>query len=142
MKKLLLIVPMFLFAFEVIFTKIYKQYIIPKTPAILIQTSKDNLNFPFKFFKVKNGYILVGNIQQINNYLDNDFYAPADATFKNIKVSIIDMDKIQYKIIKKIKQEYKSCKIKQLIFTSPDEEKLITHPTIIKIKYKIILDCQ
>ncbi len=142
MKKLLLLIPIFIFAFEVVFTKIYEKYIIPKTPAILIKTHVQNLTFPFKYFKVKNGYILAGDIREINDYLDNDFYAPDDAIFKKIKISIIDMDKIQYKIIQKIKKEYKSCDIKQIIFLSPDEEKLITHPTTIKIKYKVILDCK
>lgn len=141
MKKLLLLIPIFIFAFEVEFTKIYKEFIIPKTPAILIQT-KAPLTFPFKYFKVKNGYILVGDIDEINNYLDNDFYAPDDAKFKDIKVAIIDTDKIQYKIIQKIQKTYKNCKIKSLIFLSPDEEKIITKPTEIEEKYKVILECQ
>ena len=141
MKKLSILIPIFIFAFEVEFTKIYKEFIIPKTSAILIET-KATLTFPFKYFKVKNGYILVGDLDEINEYLDNDFYAPKDAKFKNIKVAIIDNDKIQYKIIKKLKKTYKNCKIKAIIFLSPDEEKIITKPTEIKEKYKVILDCR
>ena len=142
MKKLIFLIPFLLFAFEVEFTKIHTEYIIPKKEAILIQTHTQNLTFPFKFYKVKNGYILVGDTQQINNYLNNEFYAPADAKFKNIKVSIIDMDKIQFKIIQKIKKIYKKCKIKKVIFLSPDEEKIILKPQTIETKYKIILDCK
>ena len=131
-----------LFAFEVEFTKIYKKYIIPKKEAILIQTHTQNLTFPFKFYKIKNGYILTGDIQAINNYLDNEFYAPDDAKFKNIKIAVIDMDKIQYKLIQKIKKTYKKCEIKKVIFISPDEEKIIFKPQMIETKYKIILDCK
>ena len=130
-----------LFAFEVEFTKIYKEYIIPKKDAILIKT-KETLSFPFKYFRVKNGYILVGDMREINNYLENDFYAPSDAEFKNIKIALVNMDKIQYKIINKLKKTYKKCKIKKVIFLSPDEEKLILKPTTISLKYKIIEDCK
>jgi len=137
---LLLLITIPLFAFEVEFTKIYKKYIIPKTPAILIKT-KENLSFPFKFYKVKDGYILIEN-RDVDNYLNNEFYAPDDAKFINTKIATIDMDKIQYEIIKKIKKTYKNCNIKQLIFLTPDEEKIILKPTVIKEKYKIILDCK
>ena len=142
MKKLLFFIPIILLAFNVEFTKIYKEYIVPNTDAILIQTKANNLTFPFKFYKVKNGYILIGDIRDINYYLENEFYAPQDAKFKEIKIAIIDMDKIQYKIIQKIKKVYKKCSIKKVIFLTPDEEKIILKPTIIKDKYKIILKCQ
>jgi len=129
-------------AFEVEFTKIYKEYIIPKNEAVLIQTKSQNLTFPFKYYKTKNGYILIGDINEINMWLENNFYAPEDAKFKNIKIAIVDMDKIQNKIIKKIKKVYKKCKIKKLIFLTPDEEKIIFKPTYIEERYKIILDCK
>ncbi|WP_457564187.1 hypothetical protein [Caminibacter sp.] len=132
----------FLYAFEVEFTKVYREYIAPKKPAIFIQTHANNLTFPFKYIKVKNGYILYGDIDQINMWLDNNFYPPNDAQFKNIKIAIVDMDKIQYKIIQKIKKTYKKCKVKQLIFLTPDETKIISKPTYITEKYKIILDCK
>ncbi len=131
-----------LFGFEVEFTKVYTQYIVPKKEAVFIQTKADNLTFPFKYIKTKNGYILIGNINQINMWLNNDFYAPDDAQFKNIKISVINSDKLQYRIIKKISQTYKKCKIKQMIFLSPDENKIITKPTFLKEKYKIILNCK
>jgi len=144
LKKVIIFLIFFtnIFAFEVEFTKVYKQYIVPKKDAVLIKTSQKELTFPFKFFKVDNGYILVGNIDNINYWLENDFYAPDDAEFKNIKVAIIDYDRIQYRIIKKIKNTYKSCEIKQIIFLSPDETKIITQPTEIEDKYKIILECK
>lgn len=142
MKKILFLLPILLFAFEVEFTKIYKEYVVPNQPAILIQTHDNSLTFPFKYFKVPNGYILVGDLDQINMWLDNNFYAPSDAKFKNIKIAIVDTDKIQYKIISKIKNTYKKCQIKQIIFLSPDETKIITKPETIKEKYKIILDCK
>jgi len=142
MKKLFLILPIFLFAFNVKFIKIYKKYIIPNKEAILIQTKNPNLSFPFKFIRVKNGYILYGNIQAINNWLNNDFYAPSDANFKNIKIAIINTDEIQYKIIQNIQKKYKQCSIKNIVFLSPDEEKIITKAQFIQLKYKIILNCK
>ncbi len=142
MKKLILLIPFLVFAFEVEFTKIYKEYVIPKKEAILIKTKNNNLTFPFKFIKVKDGYILIGNLEEINMWLENNFYAPDDAEFKTIKITIVDMDKIQYKVIKKIKRIYKGCELKKLIFLTPDEVKIITKPIYIKTKYKIILDCK
>jgi len=142
MKKILFLLPLLLFAFKVEFTKIYKEYVIPKQDAIFIQTKANNLTFPFHFIKIPNGYILYGDMQEINNYLDNNFYAPNDAKFKNIKIAIVDMDKIQQKVINKIKKTYKNCEIKNIIFLNPDEEKIIFKPTFIKEKYKVILECK
>ncbi len=141
MKKLFLILPIFLFAFNVEFTKIYKKYIIPNKDAILIKTKAD-LTFPFEFIRVQDGYILYGNIQTINNWLNNNFYAPNDAKFKNLKITVVDTDKIQYKIIQNIQKKYKKCSIKNIIFLSPDEKIIITKPEFLKLKYKIILNCK
>jgi len=142
LKKIFLLLPILLFAFEVEFTKIYKEYIVPNKEAILIETKKNDLTFPFKFYKTKDGYILIGDIDNINNWLENEFYAPDDAKFKTIKIAIVDMDKIQYKIIQKVKKIYKSCKLKKLIFLTPDEEKIFTRPTTVIEKFKIILECK
>jgi len=131
-----------LFAFEVQFTKIYKKYIIPNKEAILIKTKAKNLTFPFNFIKTKNGYILTGDINQINMWLNNDFYAPQDAKFKNITIATVDTDELQYNIIQNLKTKYENCKIKNIIFLGPDEEKIITQPSTIKLKYKINLDCK
>ncbi len=131
-----------LFAFEVEFTKIYKKYVIPKTNAIEIITKAHNLTFPFKYIKTQIGYILFGDMDKINMWLNDNFYAPDDAKFKNIKIAIIDMDKIQYTIIQKIKKTYKKCTIKKVIFLTPDIEKIILKPTYIESKYKIILECK
>ena len=143
-KLLLILIILFLplFAFKVEFTKVYKEYIIPKQEAVFIKTHKNDLTFPFKFYKVKNGYILIGDMQQINEYLDNEFYAPDDTEFRNIKIAIVDMDKIQYKIIRKINKIYKKCEIKKVIFLSPDEEKIIFKPQTVTARFKIILDCK
>ena len=144
MKKLLILIfaISLAFSFDVEFIKIYKKYVVPKKEAILIQTHVNNLTFPFKFYKVKDGYILIGDIDQINMWLDNDFYAPDDAKFKTIKIAIVDMDKFQYEVIRKVKRVYKGCKLKKLIFLTPDEEKIITKPTYVETKYKIILKCK
>ena len=142
MKKLLLILPIFLLAFNVVFTKVYKKYIIPDKDAVFIQTSSPNLTFPFKYIKVQNGYILYGDMQKINNYLNNTFYAPNNTKFNYIKIAIIDTDKIQYKIIQNLQKKYKKCSIKNIIFLSPDEKKIITHPTTLTLKYKIKLNCK
>jgi hypothetical protein len=142
MKKLLFLIPVLLLAFKVEFTKIYKQYVIPNKPAILIETHDNTLTFPFHYIKIPNGYILYGDINQINMWLNNDFYAPNDAKFKNIKIAIINPDKIQYKIINKIQNQYKKCKINSIIFLSPDEKRIILQPQYITLKYKIILNCK
>jgi hypothetical protein len=142
MKKLLIILPVFLLAFEVQFTKIYKKFVIPKKPAIYLITKDQTLTFPFHYVKTAKGYILYGNLTRINYWLENNFYAPKDAKFKNVKIAIIDTDKYQYQIIKSIKKEYKNCSIKNIIFLSPDETKIITKPQYIKLKYQIILNCQ
>jgi hypothetical protein len=132
----------FLNAFEVEFTKIYKEYVVPKKEAVLIETKADDLSFPFTFIKTQNGYILLGDIDEINMWLENNFYAPEDAKFKTVKIAIVDMDKIQYKVINKIKKIYKKCNIKKVIFLTPDEEKIIFKPQYIQTKYKIILNCK
>jgi len=137
--RILIFLPIFLFAFNVEFIKIEKKYLIPNINAILIQTNK-SLTFPFKFYKVQNGYILK-DTREIENYLDNEFYAPKNTKFKYLKIAIVDYDNYQVNIIKKIKNKYKNCKIKSLIFLNSDEEKIITKPSKIKLKYKIILDC-
>ncbi|QCT93850.1 hypothetical protein FE773_01230 [Caminibacter mediatlanticus TB-2] len=143
MKKIFIIfIFLKLFAFEVEFTKVYKKYVIPNKDAIEIITKDKNLTFPFKYIKIKNGYILIGDIDEINMWLNDNFYAPDDAKFKNIKIAVVNMDKIQYKVIQKIKQIYKKCNIKKIIFLTPDEEKIILKPTYLKTKYKIILDCK
>jgi hypothetical protein len=129
-----------LFSFDVEFTKIEKKFIIPKTDAVLIQT-RENLTFPFQFYKIKNAYILK-DTSEVENYLNNQFYAPKDTKFKYIKIAIIDYDKYQYEIIQKIKNKYKDCKIKHLIFLNPDVKKIILKPTEITLKYKVILDCK
>ena len=82
----------FLNAFEVEFTKIYSKYITPNQNAILINT-KENLTFPYQFIKTKNGYILFGNIDEIEMWINNSFYPPKDATIYNIKIATIDYDK-------------------------------------------------
>ena len=142
MKKLIFLIPFLLFSFNVELTKIYKKYFIPKTDAIFIKTKANNLTFPFHYIKVPNGYILYGDLRAINYYLENQFYAPKDAQFENIEIGIINPDKIQYQIINKISKTYKNCEIKNIIFLTPDEEKIIFKPTYVTFKYKIILDCK
>jgi len=130
----------FLNAFEVEFTKTYSKYIIPNQDAILINT-KENLTFPYQFTKTNNGYILVGDVDEIEMWINNNFYLPKDTTVKNIKIATIDYDKIFYYIIKKTKREFKSCKIKKIKFLTPNKFQIITKPTTITVKYKITLDC-
>lgn len=139
---LIFLISSLLFAFEVEYTKIYTQYIVPKNKAIKIITKKNGLTFPFPFVKTKDGYILFGDLDQINMWLNDDFYAPDDAKFETVNFTKVDYDKIQFKIIKKTEKTYKSCKIKKIVFLTPDEDKIITKPTTIKLKYKILLNCK
>jgi len=142
MKKIIFFLPIFLLAFNAEFTKIYKKYIIPNKDAILLETKVPDLTFPFKYIKTSNGYILYGDLRKINYYLDNQFYAPTDAKFKNIKIAIINTDQYQYQIIKQLSHIYKNCSIKNIIFLSPDEKKVILKPSYIELKYKVILKCK
>ena len=144
MKKIFILMVLLvnIFAFDVVFTKVFTKYVVPKKDAILIKTKAQNLTFPFKYIKTDDGYILLGDTRQINMWLDNEFYAPQDAQFENIKVAYINSDKLQYSVIKQVKHTYKKCKIKELIFLSPDENKIITKPETVKLKYKVILDCK
>lgn len=132
----------FVYAFEVQFTKTYTEYVIPKKDAILIETKKDDLTFPFKYVKTKKGYILIGDERKIDMWLNNEFYAPKDAKFKDIKIAYVNLDKLQYKVINKIRKEYRQCEIKKVIFLNPDEDILITKPKKIKLNYQIFLDCK
>ena len=127
-------------AFEVEFTKIYSKYIIPNQDAILINTKK-SLTFPYQFTKVNEGYILFGDIDEIEMWINNSFYPPKNSTIKNIKIATIDYDKIFYYIIKKTKKEFKHCKIKKITFLTPNKFQIVIKPKKIIVKYKIILDC-
>jgi len=127
-------------AVEVEFTKIYSKYIVPNQDAILIKTKKD-LSFSYQFIKNNNGYILFGDIDEIEMWMNNNFYPPKDSTIKNIKIATINYDKIFYYITHKTKKEFKNCKIKKIKFLTPNKFQTITKPTTITVKYKIILDC-
>ena len=130
----------FLNAFEVEFIKIYSKYITPNQDAISVKTKK-NLIFPYQFVKTNDGYILFGNVNDIEIWINNSFYPPKDAIIKNIKIATINYDKIFYYITHKTKKEFKNCKIKKIKFLTPNKFQTITKPTTITVKYKIILDC-
>ncbi len=139
---LLIISFIILNAFEVEYIKIYTQYIVPKQEAIKITTKKEGLSFPFPFIKTKDGYILYGDIDNINMWLDNNFYTSDDTLFKRVKFNKINYDLIQYKIINDTKRIYKTCNIKKIVFLTPNKNKIITKPSTIRLKYKIKLDCK
>ena len=130
----------FLNAFEVEFTKIYSKDITPNQDAILISTEK-NLTFSYQFKKTNNGYILFGDVNEIEMWINNSFYPPRDSTIDNIKIATIDYDKIFYYITNKIKKEFKNCKIKKIKFLTPNKFQIVTKPTRITIKYKVTLYC-
>jgi len=130
-----------LFGFEVEFTKIYKDYVVPDQEAQSVCTNK-HVDFPFRYIKQGNCYILLGDQDAVSLWLENDFYPPKDAIFKKIKIKTVDFDQIQKKVIQQVKQRYSDCNIKHLIFLTPDEEKVITKPSYIKAEYKVILECK
>jgi len=130
----------FLNAFEVEFIKIYSKYITPNQDAILIKTKK-NLIFPYQFVKTNDGYILFGNVNDIEIWINNSFYPPKDAIIKNIKIATINYDKIFYYIIKNSEKKFENCKIKKIKFLTPNRFQIIVKPTKIDIKYKLTLDC-
>jgi len=140
MKKLLLLLPIFIFAFQVEFTKIYKTFVIPSDTTYEVCSSA-LYDFPFEVVKRGNCYILLDNFNDIDLYLTNQFYPSNNTTIKKIKYALIDYDTIQYDIIRTLKQTYKTCNIKSVIFLNDDVKKIITKPQTIKLKYKIILDC-
>jgi len=130
-----------LFSFSVEFTKVYSEYAVPDKKTVAVCTESTDLTFPFEYIKKGNCYILLGDTSKINMWLDNEFYAPEDAVFKDIKIKKIDQDLFQYKIIEKIKKTYKKCKIKNVVFLTPDKTRIITQPKKITTKYKIKLEC-
>ncbi|NPA11009.1 MAG: hypothetical protein GXO62_02070 [Epsilonproteobacteria bacterium] len=139
--RYLLLMASVLFGYEVEFTKIYKEYITPKQKTVMIET-KAQITTPYKFIKTKNGYILLGDYNDINLWLENSFYPPKDTKFKDVKIAYIDYDNLQQKVLQKIKKVYKNCTLKKVQFLTPDEEKIITKPTQIVVKYKITLECK
>ena len=86
----------FLYAFEVEFIKEFSKTYIPTQEAFKIITTKQ-LTFPFKFFMQDDGYILVGDLDEIDRFLRDEFYMPKDAKIKKDLGNII-LDDINFSV--------------------------------------------
>jgi len=136
-KKLIIFLFIFSFAFEVEFSNSYQTFITPNKRAIFI-----NKIFPINYKNIiytQKGMILL-NYNQADEFVRNDLYMPNNSYAKNINIAIIDIDKIRIQLIHKIQTQYR-CKIKKIEFLNTPK-KIYFKPTLIKIKYKTTLECK
>ena len=140
MKKLILFLTSFLFAFEVEFNNNYQTTIFPNQKAILITSNKLNIDYSPKIY-TKKGIVLL-NYDDADEFVRNDLYLPNGVNVKDVKIAIFDVDKIRYKILQNLSNKYQKCEIKKVIFLNNNFKKVYFKTTFIDLKYKVILDCQ
>jgi len=137
MKYLIIFLASFLLAFDVEFNDTFTKFITPNQKAILL-TKPISINYTPKIYTQK-GVVLL-NYDKADEFIRNDFYIPNGVDIKDIKIAIFDINSFRYEIIKKLKNKYKTCKIKKIIFLN-SPKKLYFNPTTIKIDTKISLNC-
>ena len=140
MKKLILFLASFLFAFEVEFNNNYQTTIFPNQKAILITSNKLNINYSPKIY-TKKGIVLL-NYDDADEFVRNDLYLPNGVNTKDVKIAIFDVDKIRYKILQNLSTKYQKCEIKKVIFLNDNFKKVYFKSAFIDLKYKVILDCK
>jgi len=140
MKYLLIfIIPLFLFAFEVEYTKFYQTTIFPNQKAILLETNKPiQIDYKSKIY-TKQGIVLI-NYNDADEFVRNDLYF--NGKIKDVKVAFLNLDNIRFNLIREIKMTYKTCKIKKIIFKNEIFKKVFFKPTNLIIEAKIILNCK
>ena len=140
MKKLILFLASFLFAFEVEFNNNYQTTIFPNQKAILITSNKLNIDYSPKIY-TKKGIVLL-NYDDADEFVRNDLYLPNGVNVKDVKIAIFDVDKIRYKILQNLSTKYQKCEIKKVIFLNDNFKKVYFKSAFIDLKYKVILDCK
>jgi len=140
MKKLILFLASWLFAFEVEFNNNYQTTIFPNQQAILITSNKLNINYSPKIY-TKKGIVLL-NYDDADDFVRNSLYLPNGVNTKDIKIATFDVDKIRYKILQNLSTKYQKCEIKKVIFLNNNFKKVYFKSAFIDLKYKVILDCK
>jgi len=138
MKYLIIFIASFLLAFDVELNDSFTKFVFPNKQAILI-TKPIKIDYSPKIYTSK-GVILL-NYDKADEFIRNNFYLPKGVDVKDIKIVIFDIDDFRYKIIQKLKNKYKTCNIKKIIFLN-SPKKLYFQATKIDIKTKIILNCK
>jgi len=138
MKYLIIFLASFLLAFEVEFNDTFSKFITPNQKAILI-IKPIKIEYSPKIY-TKKGVVLL-NYDKADEFIRNDFYLPKDVEIKDIKIAIFDINSFRYKIIQQIKDKYKSCNIKKIVFLNSPKS-LYFQATKIEIKTKVILNCK
>jgi len=128
----------FLLGFEVTFTEKDKISIFLDKKAILLKTKTPiKIDYSPKIYTEKG--ILLLNYDNADEFVRNSLYF--NGQIKDIKIGILDIDKIRNRIIKKIEKKYQKCNIKKIIFLN-SYKKVYFKPTFLDIKSKVILDCK
>jgi len=128
----------FLFGFDVFFDDYYQKTIFPDKKAILLETKKPiKVDYSPKIY-TKNGIILL-NYDNADQFVRNDLYF--DGNIKDVKVGILNLDKIRSEIINRLNHHYKNCRLKKIIFKDHTKKRVFFNPTTIVIHTQIVLDC-
>jgi len=138
MKFLIVFITSFLFGFDVEFNDSFFKFITPNQKAILL-TKPIQIEYNPKIYTPK-GVVLL-NYEKADNFIRNDFYLPNGVKLKEINIAIFDIDKFRNQTIKTLKQKYKNCNIKKIIFLN-NLNKIYFKQTKIELKIKTILDCK
>jgi len=138
-KVILLFFVVFSFAFKVEFNNKYETFLTPTKKAILI-TKVFPINYKDKIITNK-GVILL-DYENADDFVRNSLYLPKKAEVKDVNIAIFDVDKIRFKIIKILKNKYKTCQIQKIEFLDDNSQKVYFKPTSLKIKYRTILNCK
>jgi len=95
----------FLFGFDVFFDDYYQKTIFPDKKAILLETKKPiQINYSPKIY-TKKGIVLL-NYDSADQFVRNDLYF--NGNIKDIKIGILNIDKIRNKIISRLNKYYKN----------------------------------
>jgi len=137
MKYLILFFFSSLFCFEVEFYDVQNIDIFPLKKVILLKTNKPIFLNYNHIIRTKKGVLLL-NYEKADEFVRNDLYFNGE--IQDIKIGILDIDKIRNQIIIRLNKYYKNCEIKKIIFLG-NYKKIYFKPTFLKIKSKVILDC-
>ena len=128
----------FLFAFDFELTQELKKEIIPNKKAVLIKV--DSLkNIPFSYKKIDKGYLILGDIEEINQWIDNNLYINSDKV-KVVSYYNLDLENILNFINEN--SNLRNCKIEKIILLSLINKKIFLSKMSLNIRYKILYKCK
>jgi hypothetical protein len=143
MIKLILLISIFsisLLSFEVKFEDKYQKTVSISTNAFSLQSDEVIENIPFKYFKIDNKYIVIGD-NEVDEWIRNSASLPLDTYIKEIKVGLLDINKLRVKIINRLNKNYEKCNLSKINFLDSPKE-VYLKPETIEIKTKVILECR